>query len=313
MVTPSTVPTYPGARVRGPATGGTGAGAGTPFGDRFGVGGAGHDPTVVVTTAPTAQFDSVIDAVPEAAGPEPGSPAAEGEAPGTPGGAAPAPSATAAHRRSYRPARVTTLIAAIVAPALLVLVGVTLMTNALAGRSESSSNPPSRPRTTAATVATESTDATGPAEPDGSVPAVTPPVPVIAVPVTGDPADRATAIAQVFLTALANGDFRTARAMTDADVDEQDARTLDSATLIPVTASQVGPDRVAMRLVVVEYRTEDGRPSTTFVCARWDVDTATGRVEQLGSSPLGDRRDGTVVPGDLGVTLATQCEEAPLG
>jgi hypothetical protein len=100
--------------------------------------------------------------------------------------------------------------------------------------------------------------------------------------------------------------------MTDTDVDERAEQNLEAATIIPVSASQIGPDRVAMRIVIVEYRTVDDELTTTFICARWDVATATGRIDQLGALQLGERRVGKVVPGDLGDTLAADCDATPI-
>ena len=249
---------------------------------------------------------------------------------GEPAGAAPLPgaamlsSATAAAptvtrgRRRHR--RMGPVLVGLLVPALMILLGVSLMASSLAGGSDSSSDPVTRPRNPARPASTDtnsgSDDTTSRSTDDTAVDAatttdavvVTAAVPVIAVPIVGDPADRAAMIAQTFLTALANEDFRTARAMTDTDVDEQAEQNLDAATLIPVSASQIGPDRVAMRLVIVEYRTVENELTTTFICAQWDVATATGRIDQLGTAPLGDRRVGKVVPGDLGDTLAADCD-----
>ncbi len=229
------------------------------------------------------------------------------------------------HGRPRHP-RMGPILVGILVPALMIILGLSLMANSLAGSSGSSSpsDRVSRPCNEARPASTDnssgsdgtagSTDGTATDDTATTEPAVvTAAVPVIAVPVVGDPAERASVIAQTFLTALANEDFRTARAMTDTDVDERAEQNLDAAAFIPVSASQIGPDRVAMRLVIVEYRTIDGELTTTFICARWDIATATGRIDQLGSVQLGDRRVGRVVPGDLADTLVADCDTTSVG
>ncbi len=247
-----------------------------------------------------------------------------GPAPPTiPGSAAPTtPTVTHGRRRGHR---IGSVLAAILVPALMIILGLSLIANSLVGGSNpSTSARASQPKTTTPRPKTtiSKSASTGAAANDGTTPDATGPtepavitvvVPVIAVPAAGDPADRAAAIGQIFLTALADEDFRTARAMTDSDVDETAEQNLDAASLVPVTAGQIGPDLVAMRLVIIEYRTIGDQPTTTFVCARWNVNTASGRIEQLGSAPLGDPQPGKVVPGDLAVTLADECDAVPLG
>ena len=136
---------------------------------------------------------------------------------------------------------------------------------------------------------------------------ITAAIPVIPIPQVGGPTDRATTITQIFLSALTDGNVQLARTMTDTDIDEKQLKSLDTATMFTVRSSEVGPDLVSERIVISEYRTSNAKQTTTFICADWDVELATGRIHQLGSKQLGDVRDGVIVPGDLADTLGGDC------
>jgi hypothetical protein len=315
-----TVPTYGAPRPAGPANPATAASAPQGYGFAVGAGGpsnhAGDGSPWERGGGDTLALPETSVLAPSMSPPDGGSDAFEA--------ATPAPSMSAAvvtHGRR-KLGRLGPAVVAVVIPSLLILLGLSLMASSVGDRtSSSSSDRNQRPRNTPSprtTNRSSTSDTTGSNSDDTAVdgsdtPAVvTAPVPVIVVPTSGDPQDRAIGIAQTFLSALANEDFRTARAMTAADIDEAAQQNLDAASLIPVSTSQIGPDRVTMSLVVIEYRTIDGTQKTVFQCARWNISTATGRIELLASAELGEPQLGKVVPGDLAIRLAADCDDMSL-
>ncbi|MGE0881234.1 MAG: hypothetical protein AB7L13_12555 [Acidimicrobiia bacterium] len=161
--------------------------------------------------------------------------------------------------------------------------------------------------TTATTVRPSTTVApTTTARAATTAPTTAAPSTVVAAPATtapsGSPEARVQATAQQLATALASGDWPTARRLEPARASWTDQQftdgygDLDASTVVPVSTNRMADGRYELKMVLVAFRTIKGAPVTTVFCGDWLVDGTLQRVTQQPTPSSLATRDGWVDP-----------------